>query len=341
MKKFILSFILISFNLKISFCQTTEIKNLVFEGAGIRGIAYTGVITELEQQKRLDSLQKVGGTSAGAIIALALSLGYNAKEITDIIYNTKFQQFNDGKYIFIGGLYRMNSKFGWYQGNSFSKWLENLIVKKTGSSDITFKELHDKGFKDLYVTATSLNNQKLIVFSKDSYPQMKIKDAVRISMSVPLYFEAIIIDSLGNIIDKPGKKDMYYDVVVDGGIIGNFPIEIFDSIIIKGNDKYRIANKYTLGIRIDSDEQISYDEKSKALAPHEVKNLIDYIEAFYIFAIENLNRNKLTEEDWQRTISVSSSGIGPKVKKLSESQKELLINSGITATRKYYPIRKN
>jgi NTE family protein len=36
----------------------------------------------------------------------------------------------------------------------------------------------------------------------------------------------------------------------------------------------------------------------------------------------------LTEDDWNRTISISSVGITPRIKKLSKSQKDMLIISG-------------
>ena len=56
------------------FCQQlyaqNTIKNLVFEGAGVRGIAYAGAIMELENNKLISQIEKVGGTSAGAITAM-------------------------------------------------------------------------------------------------------------------------------------------------------------------------------------------------------------------------------------------------------------------------------
>lgn len=156
-------------------------------------------MAELESQHLLQSVEKVGGTSAGAITALMASLGYTAEEMAAIISDTKFQKFNDGRFIFIGGLLRMRQNYGWYRSKNFSGWLEDIIRNKTGLADITFRGLHDRGYKDLYVTASCLNRQKLYVFSYETYPDMKVKDAVRASMSVPLYFEAVFIDSTGNV----------------------------------------------------------------------------------------------------------------------------------------------
>ncbi len=307
--------------------QTHTYENLVFEGAGIRGLAYSGVIKQLEDHNIMPHIKKVGGTSAGAITALMISVGYNSTEIYDIISTTKFQKFNDGQFIFIGGFSRMNKKYGWYKGAAFIKWLEHLIEEKTGNKDITFSQLSGKGYKELYITGTCLNKQKLLIFSAKTYPNMKIKDAVRISMSVPMYFEAVFIDQEGKVYKKHHAKDNL-DVVVDGGVIGNFPIFMFDSMSYLSGKPMRIPNMKTIGVRIDSELQIKNDSLTQELISMPVDNISDYLNAFYILILENLNRNTLTAEDWKRTIAVSSVGISPRIKKLSPAQKQAFINSG-------------
>ena len=95
--------------------QPTSIKNLVFEGAGIRGIAYAGVLSAMEEQGALAAVER-GGTSAGAISSLLFALGYTPKEMEAIISQTKFQKSNDGRFFFIGGIARTKKRFSWYQG---------------------------------------------------------------------------------------------------------------------------------------------------------------------------------------------------------------------------------
>lgn len=312
-----------------------DYENIVFEGAGIRGIAYSGVIRELEQSGMIAPLKKVGGTSAGAITALMLSLGYTSSEIYEVISKTRFEQFNDGRLFFVGGYARMRKRFGWYRKDAFDQWLQEIIAVKTGDPDMTFTQLRQKGYKDLYVTGTCLNRQQLMVFSAETYPDMKIKDAVRLSMSIPLYFEAVFIDSTGKVYaDRKAAPNL--DIIVDGGITGNYPIFMFDSSYTdtKGITK-RVPNFKTLGVRIDSDSQIERDARSEGLAPVEIDNLRDYIGALYLFTIEKLNRYDLSPEDWERTISVSSKGIGPRIKKLSVKEKTLLTSSGEQAARGY------
>ncbi len=329
--RIILTFLKITLFTSLISAQTPEIKNLVFEGAGMRGLAYCGALTVLEDEGLMTDIERVGGTSAGAITALLFSLGYTAEEMETLISTTKFKKFNDGKFWIFGGIFRMKNKYGWYRSRRFSDFIGALIEQKAGSSDITFEELHRQGYKDLYVTATCLNRQEVVVFSRETYPKMKIKDAVRVSMSIPLYFQALFVDDEGSIYEKQ-REDNSLDIMADGGIIGNFPIHLFDTTAVDSTGKeYRIPNPHTLGIRMDSDAQITADQNEQNLAHLEINNLKDYINAFYTIVIEKLNRNELTQADWDRTVSISHKGIAPKVRKLKKVQKDLLIDSGKAA----------
>jgi NTE family protein len=310
----------------LGFAQTKPIvKNLVFEAAGIRGIAYCGAIKEMESQHLLNNVEKVAGTSSGAIMALAVSLGYSGSEIENLIGNTNFKKFNDGHFLFVGGISRVKKYFGWYKGKKLEKWLADMIEHKTGNADITFQQLHEKGFKDLYVTGTCLNKQRAVIFSYQSYPNMKVRDAIRISTAIPLYFEAVFMDSTGNLLYHP-KEKQGLDVMVDGGFLENFPIHIFD---------VERADSSTIGFRIDPDVQIKNDRENQILADMPTNNFKEYMLAFYNIVIENLNRQQLTRADWQRTVSISDGNISPKIRKLSREEVNTLIENGRNAVKNY------
>lgn len=315
--------------------QKNQIKNIVFEGAGIRGIAYCGAINELESRGFMPAIEKVGGTSAGAITALCVSLGYSSSEIEDLLYSTNFSKFNDGRFLFAGGINRVNKYFGWYRGDRLTRWLEGIIAKKTGYADISFEELFNSGFKDLYVTATALNEQKLVILSRKTYPKMRVKDAVRISVSIPFYFEAVFIDKDGKTFRRP-KDKQGLDVMIDGGIIGNFPIRIFDSIESVNMKSSAVVNNATVGFRIDSDKQIENDKLHRELASMPVNSLKEYGQAFYNMIIEKLNRQALSDEDWKRTVSINDGTIQPKIRKLSKNEIAILIKNGQLATKNFF-----
>jgi NTE family protein len=325
MKKSLLLFPVLAFQLMYG-QPAPAIKNLVFEGAGVRGIAYCGAVQEMESKKLMDGIERVGGTSSGAIIALTISLGYSGKEIENIISKSNFKKFNDGGFFFIGGINRLNKYFGWYKGKKIGKWLEKMIKEKTGNENITFEELHQKGFKDLYITGTSLNKQRAVVFSYESYPKMKVKDAIRISVSIPLYFEPVYIDSSGKTFDHP-KLKQGFDMMVDGGVLENFPIHIFDK---------QQPDLNTIGFRIDHEPQIKNDKGDRTLAEMPIDDLKQYFGAFYNIVIENLNRQQLTITDWQRTVSISDGDVLPKVRKLSKEEVTILIENGRKAVQERF-----
>lgn len=315
--------------------QQQKISNLVFEGAGIRGIAYCGAMQELQNRQLLAGIEKVGGTSAGAIVALCVSLGYSAQEISDLLYTTDFKKFNDGRFFFAGGIHRMNNYFGWYRGQQFTRWLENIIAQKTNNPDISFEELHNRGFKDLYVTATVLNEQKMVVLSRKSYPRMRVKDAVRISARIPLYFEAVFVDQEGAVFRSPRNRQGL-NIMIDGGFVANFPIRIFDSIENASGKQSVIANNATLGFRIDSDPQIENDKGTRALASMPITGFKEYTTAFYTMLMESLNRQTLSDDDWKRTISISDGGFSPRIRKLSKTEISTLIENGRQATASFF-----
>ena len=306
-------------------------ENLVFEGGGMRGVSYAGALSVLAEQGHLKNIKRVGGTLVGAITALMLALGYTPGEIEKEIAKTNPRKFNDGTVLFLGGPTRLRKHFGWYKGKQVSRWIGGLIEKKLGDEEITFAQLHQMGRPGLYVTGTSLNNQRVIVFSHETYPNMNVREAVRASMSIPFFFKPVIIDSSGHLLKKP-MKDHHHDIVVDGGFIANYPIELFDSIAQDGN---RISNPATLGIRLDTPGQLEFDKQQKGLAPWPVYSFRNFVGAFYNFILENLNRSNLTAADWNRTIAIRSELVGAKIKRLQPNEREAMMAAGRQATLEY------
>jgi NTE family protein len=306
------------------FAASAQYHNLVFEGGGIRGIAYTGALKVLEEQQMLKGVRRTCGTSVGAITAGLLAVGYTADELEQVMGDLKIQKFNDGHWLFFGGANRMTKNFGWYKGEKLESWLGKLIEAKTGSADITLKQLHilagqDYRYKDLYATATNLSLQRMEVLSYSSYPDMPVRTAIRISVSIPLYFGAVFIDSSGNIYKKQNKAAPYM-VLVDGGIVANYPLTLFDS---------SSANVHTLGFKLERPEQLVYARSSKGLAPYEIDNAKSYVAALYNIAIEQLN--PATGSERNRTIYISTGNMSPRVRKIKAADKKLLYENGKSA----------
>ena len=312
------------------FHTTTEAQsytNLALEGGGIRGIAYAGAFEELEHRHLLDSIRNIAGTSVGAVAGCLLSVGYSAEEIRALLFDLKIQTFNDGYWFFLGGQWRMRRQFGWYRGNALESWIEQQLAAKTGRRHITFRQLHELAqtnhkYKDLFITASNLSMQQLTIFHWRQFPDMEIATAVRASMSVPLYFRAMMLDSIGR-----KSKEAGSNVYVDGGLVMNYPLTLFDSGHI---------NPHTLGLKLERPEQIPYFTKSTAIAPFPISNFRSYVGALYNLTIETLNRKTPMEEEMFRTIYISTAGINPRVRKITKAQKTILYESGLNAAKLFF-----
>jgi NTE family protein len=329
-------------------------RNLVMEGGGIRGIAYGGALLELERRGTLSTIERVGGTSAGAIQAALLAVGYSAQEIIDVVNATPVQRLNDGRFIFFGGTHRLITQYGWYRGDEFSTYLSELVARKTQKPNLTLGELHALAqkvphyFRDLYTTGTNLTTQRVQVFSYETNPTMRVADAVRISMSIPLYFRAVLLDALGNVITGDPAPGQPTQVLVDGGLLANYPVDLFDyprylpaGSTAAPDARGHVYNPETLGLRLDRAEQIPLDTSPtgrQQLAPYDIQDFNSYLAALYTVALENLN--PVQPADRARTVNIDFLNFSPKIKRISDAQKKQLMDSGRQGVQAFFN-RKN
>jgi len=192
-------------------------RNLVFEGGGVKGIAYVGALEVLDQEGILNDIKRVAGTSAGAMVAVLVGLGYSAAELRDILWNLNFQNFLDDSWGYIRDTKRFITDFGWYKGDFFRNLMADFIKQKTGNGEATFKDLQDNTkYKDISLIGADLSTGCTKVFNAKNTPDFKVADAARISMSIPLFFAAV----------KGVNKDNH--IYVDGGLLDNYAIKVFD-----------------------------------------------------------------------------------------------------------------
>ena len=115
--------------------MTYQFKNLIFEGGGVKGIAYVGAIKILEEKGIMSNIVRVGGTSAGAINAVLVGLGYTSAQTLNIMNKLNFKKFMDDDLGVFRDINRLLNEFGWHKGAFFRKWISKLISKKTGNPD--------------------------------------------------------------------------------------------------------------------------------------------------------------------------------------------------------------
>jgi len=216
---------------------------LVLSGGGAKGIAHIPIIEALERYGI--PIDKVYGTSMGALIGGPYGAGYSPKEMTEIVTSSDllslFTSFEST------GYKEVLDAFDYHSNNVISISLGQGIGGVSGLIDdyqvLNFLNQHIGNVpneidfdKDLVVpfecNATDMLSGEEVVFRKGN-----LLTAMRASMSFPIAFE-------------PVRVEGYEAVLMDGGIVCNYIvhraiIEGYDIVIVVNLDGYH-KNKLTM-----------------------------------------------------------------------------------------------
>lgn len=271
-------------------------ENLVLAGGGIKIIASIGALEVIQDKEILHNIKGLAGSSAGAIVAGALAVGYTVAELKDILLKKNFNDFKD--YYWFAPV-KIFYYYGCCVGNAFYKWLGDMIKVKTNNPDITFREVHEKFGKHLIVTGCCLNKRETHYYSYISNPNMPIRKAIRISMSIPGLFVPVQWDN---------------DFLVDGGLLENYCIYIFDKKN-PNSKEHKITANYpphtpqgkTLGIKLLSSGE--YPDSHVYHGNHDITHFMCYIESIIDTMMTQIDRSSISEHYWERTIPISTGDI--------------------------------
>ena len=324
----------------------SQFRNLVFEGGGVKGIGYVGALKVLEARGILNDITRIGGTSAGAINAVLLACGYTGAEQLKILRKLEFRSFLDDSWGVLRDADRLVNEFGWYKGDFFRDWIAGLIRKKIGSGDATFRQLHAKTGKQLFLVGANLSTGFAEVFSYERTPDDRVVDAVRISMSLPLFFASV----------RNARRDVY----VDGGLMNNYPVKLFDreryvesqaaarrtnyydrenKRFLTGANKDRspyVYNKETLGFRLDSAREIGVFRYGDVPQHTRIDDFFDYAKALFGSLMSVQEGMHLHSDDWQRTVYIDTLGVGTIDFGIDEATRDKLVASGEKCAEDYF-----
>ncbi|WP_243386364.1 patatin-like phospholipase family protein [Bacillus kexueae] len=190
----------------------------VFSGGGIKGFALIGAYQVIEEHGF--QFVRVAGTSAGSIIAAFIAAGYSSNEVLKMMEDIELKDFLDERNFIplkMMKWLKLYWKMGLYKGQKLENWLHEKLKAKGVE---TFGDLPQESLR---VIASDLTNGRMMVLPDDllSYGinpnKFSVAHAVRMSCSIPYFFEPVHLKG------KNGTS-----LVVDGGVLSNFPIWLFD-----------------------------------------------------------------------------------------------------------------
>ena len=121
---------------------------------------------------------------------------------------------------------------GWYSADAFLTWISGkldsgvLNGKPRAFSKLTMEEFYAATQKDLSLVAANVSKGIKLVLNRRTAPKLPVAWAVRMSMSIPMLWQEVIWRAEWG---TYREMDITGDTIVDGGLISNFPIELFIS----------------------------------------------------------------------------------------------------------------
>jgi NTE family protein len=207
--------------------------DLVLEGGGVKGLGTAGAVTAL-----LDAgytFPRIAGTSVGAVAGAFAATGADSAAFRDVLDRLDLTRIADRRLpvpLVSEGLSLLTAR-GAYTGDWIHRWLRtelaNLGVRTFG--DLRREDRGDDAALNadqrysLVVMVTDVTRGRLLRLPWDYHlmhlppDEQPVADAVRMSLSIPFYFEPCALTD-------PVTRAT--STIVDGGVLSNFPIEIFD-----------------------------------------------------------------------------------------------------------------
>ena len=269
---------------------TSDLTQIVpiFSGGGTRLSAHIGIIKALHDMKiGFDTLV---GVSGGSIIASLYAKGYSVEQMRELALVTDFKQFTEFS------LVRLLREGGLSSGDVFQNWIDEQL------EGAVFADMP----LDLNILATDVNGGGPVLFNKHATPDMKVSEAVRYSMSIPLIFSF-----------KPFKEYL----LVDGAILSE------DALF----EDWRGDGTPSVCFRLQSTEQ-----KRKAIK----KNLLQlpqYVGMLIRTFMTAISREYVNAKYWHNTVVVNTGEVSAVDFSLTPEIKNTLFELGYSTTKEFLP----
>lgn len=286
----------------------------VFSGGGVKGFAFIGALHSID--KANFQIERVAGTSAGAIMAALIAADYKVNELEQMMQQINLKKFLDppliSEKIPFSKWILLYFQMGLYKGNLFENWLSETLAKK---GIYTFREVKQGHLK---VVVSDISLGKLIIIPDDleavygidphTFP---VATAVRMSASFPYFFMP------KKLVNRQHNKSY----IVDGGLLSNFPLWVFRE---KDAD---FDQRPVLGITLsDTMEQNQ---------PQQITNALDMLQALFQAMLRAHDARYISNAMKDDIIFIPVKQIKTTDLKISEQEKQSLIQLGREQTAQF------
>jgi predicted acylesterase/phospholipase RssA len=244
-------------------------------------------------------------------------------------------------------LFSFVERGGWYSADNFLTWIHAKLNSGTFNGkprnfgDMTLKQYFEATETELSLVASDTTGQQMLVLNHITAPACPVIWAARMSMSVPLLWQEVIWQAGWGTYNG---RDIHGHSIVDGGLLSNFPIELFlsnlkDVTSVMGEK----ISKEVLGLLIDDDLALP---NQKGLPP--VVKKFDLSQLQTIQRLSRLVDTALSARDKMVIDSYSSlvvhmpaKGYGTTEFDMTSQRRDALVAAGRQAMKEYFNGREH
>jgi len=200
--------------------KKSTIKHIVLSGGCSFIITLLGILKESNSMGYWEykNLKSVYGTSAGAIIGLAISLGISLDILITYMLKRPWQQVFK---INMNSVLNAFHNCGILDITSIEDLIAPLLKSNNYPMNITLKELYEHTKIDLHMYSIELDSFDMIDISHTTHPDWKVVEAVYASACLPILFAPL---------------SMHGKIYCDGGLLCNYPLQYcYDNCIAQGD----------------------------------------------------------------------------------------------------------
>ena len=241
-------------------------------------------------------------------------------------------------------LFAFVERGGWYAADRFVSWLKTKLDSgpwkggKRKFSTMTLGQFFAETHVHFSVVASDTTDGRLLVINHLTSPGCPVVWAVRMSMSIPLLWNEVIWEkSWGTCLGR----DMTGHAIVDGGMLSNFPIELFIS------DESQVTRLMgpkgtnpVLGLLIDESLPVTATRGEKGL-------LVDInVKPGELRTVQRLSclantvttaHDKMVIEEFEHlVVRLPAQGYGTTEFDMSDGRRTALVQAGRNAMRNYF-----
>ena len=233
---------------------------------------------------------------------------------------------------------------GWYSADNFLKWISRKLDsgeyngKNRNFSEMTLKQFNQATGKDLSLVGSDTTMEMMLVLNHRTAPDLPVVWAVRMSMSIPLLWQEVVWQKEWG---KYRGIEMVGHTIVDGGLLSNFPIELFISDLKTVKDVMGDkTSQNVLGLLIDENLPVPGVQTSKGNAR---KGKFDISQLATVQRVNHLvntvlgARDKSVIETFESYVArMPAKGYGTTEFDMTDDRRDKLVKAGRKAMYNYF-----